>query len=113
MKKIVLFVGKYKMQLAIIFVAALLIDTFMFEFINDLIVLFLLSYWIFIYLLYRWQSRFLVLLGIIMLLPTALFLIIKVPPIAEKFALWTYIFFTTAVFKEILIKMKEKWLKKK
>lgn len=112
MNKILSFIEKYKMQLATIFIAALLIDAFMLQFINDLVVLFLLSYWIFISWLYGWQSRFIVLLGIIMLLPSALFFIIKVPAIAEKFSLWAYIFFTTAVFKEILIRIKEKWLKK-
>jgi len=100
--KIKSFAEKYKLPLTVIFFIFFVIDIFLVKFIYDLIVLFLFGFLIFIIWLYRWQNHFLVELGVILLLPAALFSIFKNYSIAEKFALWSYLLFTISVTKEIL-----------
>lgn len=110
MKKKKLFLKKYRLQLLIIFLTLCLGDIFLIEFVNDLIVLCLLGLSLLIVWLYHWSSSFLILWAMILLIPAALFLVFRTPLIAEKIALWSYLLLVIAIFMEVLVNMKNKWL---
>ena len=98
---------RYRFRILVAFIILALGDIFLIEFVNDWVILVLFTWGFWIIWLYRWQNRFLVLLSLATLLPAVFFLLIKLPYVAEKFALWSYFSLAVAVLREIWGRVRE------
>lgn len=91
----------------IIFLALALFDIVIFRSDSDLAVLFFIVFWIYLVFAKHWQTSQFLKWGVILLVPTAFFLIFQANLIAEKLAFWIYVLFTSAVLRETFLKIKK------
>ena len=92
----------YKHLVLLISVIGILIDIFVFDFTSDLIILFLTGLWVLVVWLYKFEGRVSIgiALGFLVLCP--FLLIFNKEPIAEKAAIWAYMFLVVGVIQQII-----------
>lgn len=96
-RKMKAFLDRFKFWLLIIAGNGILLDILIFKFGLNLVVLFLISFWILAVWFYKFEGRISVLGGLFFLILCALFLIFEKETMAEEAALWTYIFLMVGV----------------
>jgi len=73
------------------------LDIFFFKFTSDLLILFLIALWILSARYYKFESRFSIAIALFFLTMCPFLLIFKKDPIAEKAAIWAYMFLVVGV----------------
>lgn len=99
MKKIKVFLDKFKFRLLIIAGSGILLDILIFKFGLNLAVLFLIGFWISAVWYYKLEGKISVLGGLFFIVLCTLFLIFKKETMAEEAILWAYIFLAVGVGK--------------
>ena len=95
------FLGKNKFLILIFCGLGVFFDIFFLKFTSDFLIFFLTGLWILVVKLYKFEGRVSVgmALGFLVLCP--FLLILKKEAIAEKAAIWTYMFLVVGVIQEI------------
>ncbi|MGB9911201.1 MAG: hypothetical protein ACPLKP_01205 [Microgenomates group bacterium] len=111
MKKIKKFIKKYQLVILIFTIFGILFDIFLVKFISDLVILFLAGLWILTIKLYKFEGRdsVKVALGLLILCP--ILLILKKDFLAEKSAIWVYVFLVIGVIQMMFEVLREEKVK--
>jgi len=80
----------------------LFLDIFIFEFTSDLVMLFLTGLWVLSIWLYEYEGRVSIGMGLGFLILCPLLLIFDADAIAEKVAIWAYMFLVVGVIQQIV-----------
>lgn len=101
-KKINNFLNRYQFLILITCVVGVLFDIFFLKFTSDLVILFLAGLWVLTVRLYKFEGRdsIKVALGLLILCP--ILLIFKKDFIAEKAAIWVYMFLVVGVIQLVI-----------
>ena len=92
----------YKFFVLVIAVVGIFVDTFFLDFSSDLIILVLIFLWVLVVWLYGYEGRVSVGMGLGFLILCPLLLIFDVDAIAEKTAIWAYMFLVVGVIQQII-----------
>lgn len=82
-------------------VSGLVLDIFIFDFTSDLVILFLVGLWILVVRLYEYEGRISIGIGMGFLIVCPFLLIFKVDAIAEKAAIWAFMFLLVGVGRQV------------
>ncbi len=96
----------YKHLILIISVISVLIDVFFIPFTSDLLILFLTLLWVLAVWLYKFEGRVSVGMALGFLIMCPFLLIFKKEAIAEKAAIWTYMFLVVGI-TQMLIELRK------
>ncbi len=91
----------------------ILVDTFFFDFTSDLVILFLIFFWVICVWLFYFEGRVSIGVGLGFLTLCPFLIIFKAEPIAEKSAIWAYMFLFVGVVQQIIAYRKEQSAKVK
>lgn len=97
MRKIKTFLEKLKPGILIVVGMGILFDIFVSDFTSDLVILFFTGLWILGVWLYKFEGRVSVAGSLVFLSVCPFLLIFNKKPIAEKFAIWAYMFLLIGV----------------
>lgn len=97
MKKIKGYLKKYKDWILVFTGIGILFDIFIFNLTWDLVILFLTGLWVLSVWLYKFKGKVSVAGGLIFLALCPFLLILKKEPLAEKSAIWAYMFLVVGV----------------
>ena len=101
------FLEKYKIWVLLLTGLGIFLDIFIFVPTRDLVILFLTGFWILSVWLYKFEGRVSVAGGLVFLVMCPFLLIFRKEPMAEKAAIWAYMFLVIGVFQGIFTKVKE------
>ncbi len=92
------------LRFAFLFLAILgiSVDIFIFDSTSDLVILFLTGLWVLSVWLYEYEGRISIGMGLGFLILCPLLLIFNVDAVAEKVAIWAYIFLVVGVGQQII-----------
>ncbi|MBU3957239.1 hypothetical protein KKI19_03150 [Patescibacteria group bacterium] len=107
MRKIRIFLEKYKFWLLLLAGIGILFNIFVFTSISGLIIFFLIGLWIISIWLYNFEGRVSVAGGLIFLAMCPFLLILKKELIAEKAAIWAYMFLVVGIAQMFIEYLKE------
>ena len=96
------FLKKHRLFFLVLSLFGILIDIFIFKFTSDLVILGLTGLWIGAVIGWRLEGRFSILGALIFLVMCPFLLIIKQEAIAEKAAIWTYMFLVVGVVQQMI-----------
>lgn len=102
MKQLINFLKQSRYFLFLVFSIGFLVDIFVFKTISDLFILFLIILWTGTVIGFRLESRFSILTGIIFLITSCLFLLVKAETIAQKLAIWAYMFLVFGIIQQLV-----------
>ena len=107
-KKISSFLNKYRFLILIFCGVGILFDIFFLKLTSDFLIFFLMGLWVLAVRYYKFEGRVSVgvALGFLVLCP--LLLILKKEAIAEKAAIWAYMFLVVGVIQMLIEVRKEK-----
>ena len=88
-------------------ILGILIDIFVFKFTSDLLILFLTGLWILIIRHYKFEGRVSIAIALFFLTLCPFLLIFKKEPIAEKAAIWAYMFLVVGVIQLFINELKD------
>jgi len=106
-KKIEKWLKQKRFLFLIMAVLGILLDIFVFSFVSDLIILFLTVLWVGAIIGWQLEGRFSILGALIFLAMCPFLLILKKDLIAEKAAIWAYMFLVVGVFQQLIELKKE------
>lgn len=98
-EKIRNFLGKYKLWLIFITGLGIFLDVFFLSFSSDLLILILTALWVLAVWLYKFDGRISVGIALGFLIICPILLVFKKEPIAEKAAIWVYMFLAIGVIQ--------------
>jgi hypothetical protein len=101
-KQISQFLRKKKYLFLATSVIGIIVDIFLFKFTSNLVVLFLTFLWVGAVLGWRLEGRFSILGALIFLIMCPILLVLKKDPVAEKAAVWVYMFLAVGVVQQII-----------
>lgn len=93
---------KYKFRMLLTAGVGISVDTLFFEFNSDLVILFLTGLWILSLWLYEYEGRISIGMGLGFLILCPFLLIFKAEAVAEKAAIWAYVFLVVGVIQQIV-----------
>lgn len=96
------FLKNFRLLFVSMFVSALLLELFLTKTSDDLLLLGLTLFWILTVLGFRLESRFSILGTLIFLLSAAFFLMIRLQAVAEKLAVWAYLFLVVGIVQRLI-----------
>jgi hypothetical protein len=107
-KKLISAVSAYKHLLFLICVIGVLIDVFFLKFTSDFLIFLLTALWVLVVKLYKFEGRVSVAVALGFLVLCPFLLIFKKEAIAEKAAIWTYMFLVVGAIQMFIEVKKEK-----
>ncbi len=105
--KLMAYFEKKKCTFLLLAIVGVLVDIFIFRFTSDLVILGLTGMWIGAVIGWRLEGRFSILGALIFLTMCPFLLILKKDPIAEKAAIWAYMFLVVGVIQQLIELKKE------
>jgi hypothetical protein len=107
-KKIGSFLDKYRFLILILSGISILFDIFFLKFTSDFLIFFLTGLWVLVVKLYKFEGRVSVAVALGFLVLCPFLLIFKKEAIAEKAAIWAYMFLVVGVIQMFIEVKKEK-----
>ncbi len=92
----------YKVWLLLLAGVGISVDTFFFEFTSGFVILFLAGLWILSLWLYEYEGRVSIGMGLGFLVLCPFLLIFKAEAVAEKAALWAYMFLAVGAVRQLI-----------
>jgi len=108
MKKIKNFFHSSRIWFLFVSFGGILVDILFVNFINSVIVLFLTSLWILSIWLYKFEGKISITIGLFFLPLCPFLLVFKKNLMAEKAAIWVYVFLVIGIFQQLLNKIKNR-----
>lgn len=108
MKKIKNFLEKYKFWILVATGFGILLDVFVFKQTSDLVVLFLTGLWVLTVRLCKFENKVSIAGSLIFLTICPFLLIFEKQPVAEKAAVWFYVFLIVGIFQGVFTKARGK-----
>lgn len=105
-KKISNFLNKYRFLILTCCGIAILFDIFFLRFTSDFLIFFLTALWVLVVKLYKFEGRVSVAVALGFLILCPILLIFKKEAIAEKAAIWTYMFLVVGVIQLFISELK-------
>lgn len=99
---------KYKFWVLVIAGVGVFVDTFFFDFSLDLIILALILLWVLSVWLYKFEGRVSIAVALVFLALCPFLLILNKEAVAEKSAIWAYVFLVVGVAQEVVEYRKSK-----
>ena len=102
MNKLINFLKSWRYIFFFLFIMAIVIDVFVLKKNSDLFLIFSAFLWILTLIGFRLEYRFSILSAILFLVLSSFFLWIQLRAIAEKLAVWAYIFLLIGIIQQII-----------
>lgn len=93
---------KYKFWMLLLAGVGISVEVFFFESASDLIILLLTGLWVLSVWLYEYDGRVSVGMGLGFLILCPFLLVFKAEAVAEKAAIWTYVFLVAGVIQQLI-----------